>query len=305
MEKFLFGAYLSVLAAFITAAISIVKLVNEKESKTTDYRQSWTDSARNALSQLIGSMALQASHIQSRTEISHRLISIHETTSTPEDAKSKDSVTKLLSDSYSDINNRIMENRQNIQRYYALTTLHFKPNDEVFSRIEQKYDQIEKALQDLAGANDKHQDADRRELKEKILTATNELTHTSRHILKTEWEHVKAGEPAYKIIKAWSQYVGIGTFAILVFCGIYMLAYTQIQSGNTSQGIASQHPSQTDNTEKSEKIANIQPTPIQQLISFENSSCAQISNQSTSTRPATRKLCNQHEAESTVNSTLK
>ena len=53
MDKILLTAFLTALAGFVTAALSIVKLVNEKESKTTEFRQAWTDSARKALADLI------------------------------------------------------------------------------------------------------------------------------------------------------------------------------------------------------------------------------------------------------------
>jgi len=63
MDKILLTAFLSALAGFITAILSIVKLVNEKESKTTDYRQNWTDSVRGELANLIGLLNAQAAQI--------------------------------------------------------------------------------------------------------------------------------------------------------------------------------------------------------------------------------------------------
>lgn len=60
MDKILLTAFLTALAGFITAALSIVKLVNEKESKTSEYRQLWTDSVRKALSDLIGNINARA-----------------------------------------------------------------------------------------------------------------------------------------------------------------------------------------------------------------------------------------------------
>lgn len=270
MEKVLLGAYLSVLAAFITAAASIVKLVNEKESKTTDYRQSWTDSVRSALSQLIGSISLQASYLANRSDIQHRLSKLHKTRAKPEEQSTKDSARTFLIDSLSEINTSIRENRQNIEKYYALTSLHFKPNDETYARVEQKYHQIDELLHKLVEAREEDKEPERVELREKVKAGVAELTSISRHILKTEWEHVKAGEPAYKTTKAWSTYIGTGAFAILVFCGIYLIAYTQVKS-NSNPELA---PKLADPTiQKYLEPTTNPPQTVQQFVQIEAADC--------------------------------
>ncbi|QVE15078.1 MULTISPECIES: hypothetical protein [Pseudomonas] len=63
MDKILLTAFLTALAGFITAALSVVKLVNEKESKTTEFRQSWTESARAALSDLIAKLNFHVTNV--------------------------------------------------------------------------------------------------------------------------------------------------------------------------------------------------------------------------------------------------
>lgn len=286
MDKILFGAYLSVLAAFITAAVSIVKLVNEKESKTTDYRQSWTDSVRSALSQLIGSISLQSSYLHNRTDLLNNLIKTHSTNAEPDQAATKEAVLAYLTESLKELNTLILENRQNIQKYYALTSLHFKPNDEVFLKIEHKYEQVEDLLQKLVDAKEPEKEGDRREYKEKVSTAVTELTNTSRYILKTEWEHVKSGESAYRRTKAWSQYIGIATFAILVFCGIYMLAYNQAQ--NNIPAIISQiNPSDGVKQQKA------QQPQMQQFFNMENGACSSVKNQSSKSKQIPLRNCDQ------------
>lgn len=47
MDKWLLAAFVSSLAGFFTAIVSVVKLVNEKENKTSSYRQEWTTSIRS------------------------------------------------------------------------------------------------------------------------------------------------------------------------------------------------------------------------------------------------------------------
>lgn len=224
MEKILLGAYLSILAAFITAAASIVKLVNEKESKTTDYRQSWTDSVRKSLSQLIASITLQANYLVSRAEIAQQLGSTHSKQAEPDQEKIKESITEYLQEELIAINKSIRENRQYIQQNYSLTALHFKPHDEIFIKIENKFELANQLLHDMASMQGKEKNNERNIAREKINSMANEITETARHILKTEWEHVKKGEPTYKITKNWSLYIGISAFSILLFIGIYMLA---------------------------------------------------------------------------------
>lgn len=228
MEKILLGAYLSIFAAFITAAASIVKLVNEKESKTTDYRQSWTDSVRKSLSQLIASITLQANYLFARAEIAHKLVSAHTREPRPEQERLKDSVTEHLQEELAAIKKSIRENRQCIQQNYALTALHFKPHDEIFIKIESKFELANQFLDEMANLKGDDHISERKVIRERIRAIVNEMTETSRHILKTEWEHVKKGEPAYKATKNWSLYIGIATFSVLLLSGIYMLAVAYV-----------------------------------------------------------------------------
>lgn len=228
MEKILLGAYLSIFAAFITAAASIVKLVNEKESKTTDYRQSWTDSVRKSLSQLIASITLQANYLLAKVDIAQKLASAHTTEAKPEHEKFKYSVTEYLQEELVAINKSIRENRQCIQQNYALTALHFKPHDEIFIKIESKFELTNQFLDEMANLKGDDHNSERKVIREKIRAIVNEITETSRHILKTEWEHVKKGEPAYKTTKNWSLYIGIATFSVLLLSGIYMLAVAYV-----------------------------------------------------------------------------
>lgn len=239
MEKILLAAYLSILAAFITAAASIVKLVNEKESKTTDYRQSWTDSVRKSLSQLIASITLQANYLVSRIELAHRLQSVHFKKAQPEHEKAKDSLADYLSDQLAELDKSIRDNRQCIQQNYALTALHFKPHDEIFIKIEAKFEMAESLIKEMSKLTEEENDGERRVLRERISSIVSEITDTSRFILKTEWENVKKGEPAYRSTKNWSLYIGVAAFAVLLVSGIYMIAFSNATSltSSTSQAV--------------------------------------------------------------------
>lgn len=210
MDKILLTAFLSALAGFITSVLSIVKLVNEKESKTTDYRQVWTDSVRKALGDLVGRLNAQAGHIAGAADTRKSLINLLR----EEESKLDESVKKRLADfaenSLKENQAAIRQLRREIYELYALTRLHFKPNDLSFNRIEQKFDIVMSMLVELGNSDD---ELKRATLKEKVHAITDEIAFFARDILKTEWETVKKGEPAYQLTKRWS----IAGSAIMLF----------------------------------------------------------------------------------------
>jgi hypothetical protein len=186
-DKILLSVYVTFIVGFITAVLSIVRLVNDKEGKTTDYRKSWTDSVRKSFAELISNINLLASTIAHRKK---------------DFTGEQDSLAQEH------------ELRRVVCQSYALTRLHFKPNDLSFARIEQKFDVVLEFLEklgDIENADAKDQSA---ALREKIFAASADITAYSRDILKTEWESVKRGEPAYQQTKLWS-FVG-GAIAMMV-----------------------------------------------------------------------------------------
>lgn len=204
MDKLLLAAFLSSLAGFLTAVLSIVKLVNEKESKTTEYRQAWTESVRKSLAELVGQINAQAGHISTSAGL-HQTILSSLKENKKIDAQGEDErhmrVKSILDGAYKETQQDVREARKEIYQAYALARLHFKPNDLSFNRIEQKFDTIMQLMEELS------KEADSKErgiLKEKIHSAAAEVTNYSRDILKTEWEAVKKGEPAYQKTKTWS-----------------------------------------------------------------------------------------------------
>lgn len=57
LDKIVISSFFALLAAFITAVVSFVKLVNDKEARVSDHRQEWTTSARDALADLISKVS--------------------------------------------------------------------------------------------------------------------------------------------------------------------------------------------------------------------------------------------------------
>lgn len=218
MDKILLTAFLSSLAGFITSVLSIVKLVNEKESKTTDYRQNWTDSARTELASLIGLLNAQASHITSTNKVAQRLYDLHKEDFPKGQEELKENATEHFKHSLKENQALVRETRQQIYQSYARARLHFKPDDISFSRVEQHFNLIIGLLQDLQNSEKPEEMAS---LREKVHAAANEMTGFCRHILKTEWETVKKGERAYQLTKKWSIAGSIAMLFILLSIGIH------------------------------------------------------------------------------------
>lgn len=109
--------------------------------------------------------------------------------------------------------------RREIYKVYALTRLHFKPDDLSFSRVEQHFNLIMSHLAELEDANDERAAS----IKEKVHAAADEITAFSRSILKTEWETVKKGERAYQLTKKWSIAGSILMLFILISIGTHAI----------------------------------------------------------------------------------
>lgn len=222
MDKILLTAFLTALAGFITAALSIVKLVNEKESKTSEYRQSWTDSVRGALSQLIGNINAQASLSVINWNMFGTFMEWKKEGTEKQEsqlhADSRKEAIRIAQDKWSEGIAAARELNQQIYQGYAHVRLHFKPDEPTFVRFENKFDTCMALLADLNGLEDKEK---RLQLKEKIHSAANEMTAISRGILKSEWETVKLGEPAYKSTKKWSIWICVVMLFVLLTIGVH------------------------------------------------------------------------------------
>lgn len=218
MDKILLTAFLSALAGFLTAILSIVKLVNEKESKTSEYRQAWTDSARKCLADLVGLINTLASlnwniakDAASMTELLDAKIEVHQ-------KENSDLYKKFLQEKIHDQQSRRREVVRELHQTYAMTRLHFKLDDQQFGRIEQSFPHIFAMLENLSIEEDGER---RAKLKEKIHAAADELTTFSRLLLKTEWEIVKKGESAFQQTKRWTIYGSIAMLFVLISIGVH------------------------------------------------------------------------------------
>ena len=218
MDKILLTAFLSALAGLISFILSIVKLVNDKESNTTDYRQSWTDSVRESLADLISKINIHASETSHLATVREKLA--EQLSNNSENQQSWEvKVKDLFENSFKESSLKIRESRKELYQAYSFTRLHFKPNDISFNRIEQKFDVVMTLLQELSEASkDK---AERATLKEKVHATADEITGYARDILKCEWEIVKRGEPAYQRTKRLSLWSGAIMLLVIFAIGIH------------------------------------------------------------------------------------
>lgn len=245
-SKVLLTLFVSVLVGFITAALSIVRLVNDKENKTTDYRQAWNDSLRKCFADLISNITLIAGCIvRHRTDSATMSeLSAFALKNDTDSKKIEETVSHLrehLEKRVSDEGAHLRELRKNLHQSYALTALHFKPNDLSFSRIEQKYSVVIEMLDRLEGLKGRELENERLVLREKIQVAAFEITGYSRDILKIEWETVKKGERAYQQTKRWSLIGGgVALFILLAFGAVTAWSFARNgQSDSSEKGIPS------------------------------------------------------------------
>lgn len=218
-DRIVIAAFVSVLVGFVTAVLSIVRLVNDKESKTTDYRQGWTDSLRTCVADLISNINTLAG------EIVRRCDSVDKINEMRKEVDELDDKNRALHDhlikTIADHDSHIRDLRQNMYQSYALTRLHFKPNDETFTPLENKFDVIVENIDKLEKLVDPVNRPDRLVARERIFSDVMEITGYARFILKTTWETVKRGEKAYELTKKWSFRGGALALAVLLLFGLF------------------------------------------------------------------------------------
>lgn len=228
-NRILLTLFVSVLVAFVTAALSIVRLVNDKEGKTTDYRQAWTESLRKSLAELVSNINAFSGAIVRNVEYVDQINAVlqeqHERNLekiTETDATLKNHLVEQIAAERAHIRSL----QRDLHQSYELTRLHFKPNDLSFARIEQKFDVVLGLLTEINNAKGESANQDRLLVKEKIHAICSDITAYARDILKTEWENVKRGEPAYQQTKRFSLAGGAAAlFVLFLFGGAAAVSY--------------------------------------------------------------------------------
>lgn len=220
MDKVLLTAFLSALAGFITAALSIVKLVNEKESKTTEYRQAWTESVRLALAELSSGLDALAHSANSVARTYQQFLSLvnNGKDDDEEDETVRQRALNIYEKAWEESRVTYKTLRQEVYNSFSQARLHFKPNDVSFDRIEQKFQICMGLVEQIVESK---KDTKRIKMEGEVHSAAKDISGYARDILKQEWETVKLGEPAYKKTKKWSIRACVGMFFILITIGIH------------------------------------------------------------------------------------
>jgi len=215
MDKLLLAAFFSLLAGLIAAVISVVKLVIEKENKTSEFRQSWTNSVRISLSDLAAKMTSMTASF----EYDGRLASDEESLA----QKSDDANIKMLDrnqDAKASNDKDIVLQRHDMSQSYALCKLHFKPGDEDFKQIEIIFNLIVSNIKAITLSKN---DDERVKIKASNEEQIQKMVEIGRAILKKEWETVKKGEEVYIETKKYSFRVGVMMLVPIILIVLYSL----------------------------------------------------------------------------------
>lgn len=222
MDKIVISSFFALLAAFITAVVSFVKLVNDKEARVSDHRQEWTTSARNALADLISKVSALSDFFAERTFRSNKCNELSKNQANEKNPEEKERI-KIALDYQKNMlelaNTSIMETQKELHRAYGYSRLHFKLNDPLFLSVERLTEEILANLRRLAEIEEDEKAI--AVIRGDISTQTNELAVVSRGLLKKEWEKIKTGEPVYVKSKVFSKWAGVVFFFILIALGVH------------------------------------------------------------------------------------
>ena len=180
LSPIVFVAAATLAAAFVAALVSMVGLVISKEQKTTEFRQAWINSLRAEVAKFAAEARYIAGAIQYAKRFDPHCFS--------RDSKAYDTYA---------------ENRSRIQNAYYLISLHFKPADKDFAKLSGYLDGVMRVIGRPEQLTFAAVEADLREITELV-----------RHLMKQEWERVKAGE----LIFQGTKYAAIGL--VMVFLGM-------------------------------------------------------------------------------------
>jgi hypothetical protein len=221
-DRVFLTVFVTLLVGLVTAALSIVRLVNDKEGKTSDYRQGWCDSLRLCLAELVSNINSTASlivnHIQHADNLNDIYIKNKEQSGPwPEgDGVFRNHCIDRFRESEEQI--RIL--RREMYQSLAFLKLHFKPNEPLFTPIEKDVElAVERIREMLNVVKSEDSYAELVRQRDKIHDISEKIMNFGREILKIEWEIVKRGERAYAITKKGSLVGGGAALAILFILG--------------------------------------------------------------------------------------
>ena len=214
MDSALMAATVTAAVGFVTAAISVVKLINDKESKVTDYRQAWALSARASISDLVSTINAYAKELFDQKGIEVALQDADRKASQFDPPPSH--LTQKVEWRQSQIDSsfeRCKNHLHKIQAAYCSAQLHFKSNDLRFSGIEDAFSLCQDRIKALRMSTERE---DWPRLCNAIHESAQTISSRSRDLLDSEWKDTKKGEKAYQWAVRSS--IGLLVVALVVVC---------------------------------------------------------------------------------------
>lgn len=228
MEGPIFIALGAVLAAFLTGTVSFISLINSKEQKTSEFRQSWVDNLRNDIADLF-------SYLDSL------YMSVRRVDSQNPGLKESGNL------SYAKYHEQNKEDFAKLNSAFYRIVLRLNPKEH--KRLIDKMKGLEEAMSGV----DFYRDA------ELINKHRDGIATDVQAILKSEWERVKKGEPAYRISKFVAALLMVSVLLGVGVVGVsnkeYLYRALSPPSPATADGAISA-------TKKEEKRTPSNPTPL-------------------------------------------
>lgn len=209
------GVLLTFTGALITFIFSYIKIINDKEQKTTEFRQKWTDLVREEISCAI--------KCQSVVWQDHWLESKWALANASRTGKDKE----LLDGKIEKAQDRILRNIEEYKKSISCLQISLNPEENECQSLISSIKEIElvekrgrEALFKILEKSGSQAEMEKTkasidfEINKKIEDANK----CARIVLKKEWERIKCGEESYRFAKKSS--------AIVIFVGLVILMVT-------------------------------------------------------------------------------
>lgn len=222
MDKLLITGLLSLIAAFITSVISIVKLVIEKEHRTSEFRQEWTTSLRACISELEAKVTSTTGAMWYQVELMLMEEYLEEELRLKDCDVTKEKL-KNIRETLLTVRRELTACSNDFHKYTALVKLHFKPHDNEALEIEKVTTQIIEVNRRMYEIlEDNNRDGDELEkLRLANLSRVSDINEIGRKILKREWERVKTGEKSFIQTKKIAVLSSFVTLVFIIILTIY------------------------------------------------------------------------------------
>jgi hypothetical protein len=218
-----YAALGTIAGAFITALYGTLRLIGEKETKVSEFRQAWVASFRNALTEYVAAVHIIAGRISIREK--HHTDGQERKKSYPDwpdllgkgaDLSNKAASTASLFDR--EFESELLPHWASLRKAFNAVILHLNPHEHAaYLEAEKKFSVYNKEAEPLPG--EKEEDTERRQAQivEDYLTFCRELIDVAEHISSQNLlHHQKAWDSkfAHKLLKCrFGLPCGIGPYA--------------------------------------------------------------------------------------------